>query len=315
MEEGVKRTGWAPTDSAASAAALATGDGASLGIPPTTSDALRLTKGERDRFLRVVSQNARIGSHLELFKLLQGDVQHFIPHQILICAWGNFFGSNLRLDVISAIPGVRTGLLSGCNVEKLLKNLYSRWLTHKRRPLLLDIATLELQGFSRCDCALHRSLQGMRSVLVHGIHDARNGADSLNFAAHVEPIVTDNRVERFALLVDQMIAQIDVAFRRVACIELSGLATDPNSQVLSSREEEILTRVSEGYTNAEIAKILGISMFTVKNHVRRIIKKLGAANRTEAVAMCRQLAPDSRHLIGPRATAIARKSETALGAE
>ena len=51
---------------------------------------------------------------------------------------------------------------------------------------------------------------------------------------------------------------------------------------LSAREEEIIVRVAEGKTNIDISRILGISPFTVKNHVQRIIKKLGASNRTEA---------------------------------
>lgn len=51
---------------------------------------------------------------------------------------------------------------------------------------------------------------------------------------------------------------------------------------LSAREVEILARVAEGKTNIEISRILFISPFTVKNHVQRILKKLGASNRTEA---------------------------------
>lgn len=51
---------------------------------------------------------------------------------------------------------------------------------------------------------------------------------------------------------------------------------------LSAREVEILARVAEGKTNVEISRVLDISPFTVKNHVQRILKKLGASNRTEA---------------------------------
>jgi len=54
---------------------------------------------------------------------------------------------------------------------------------------------------------------------------------------------------------------------------------------------EILHSVTRGLTNAEIAKQYGISTDGVKQHVMTIFKKLGAANRSEAVAiaMRRQL--------------------------
>ena len=52
---------------------------------------------------------------------------------------------------------------------------------------------------------------------------------------------------------------------------------------LSARESEILAWVALGKTNPEIGSILGISVFTVKNHVQRILKKLDVTNRTQAV--------------------------------
>lgn len=42
--------------------------------------------------------------------------------------------------------------------------------------------------------------------------------------------------------------------------------------------------VAFGKSNAEIGQILGISAATVKGHIERILDKIGAANRTHAVA-------------------------------
>ena len=67
-----------------------------------------------------------------------------------------------------------------------------------------------------------------------------------------------------------------------------------------------LNWVSEGRTNSEIAEILTISSFTVKNHVQRILKKLDAANRAEAVAKYRQKdRPPRRKRAGNDALAFA----------
>ena len=54
--------------------------------------------------------------------------------------------------------------------------------------------------------------------------------------------------------------------------------------LLTHREIEILSWTQKGKSNGEIAEILGISQLTVKNHVQKILRKLGANNRTQAVA-------------------------------
>ena len=53
---------------------------------------------------------------------------------------------------------------------------------------------------------------------------------------------------------------------------------------LSKRELEILELISQGYSDKEIACHLLISARTVQTHVTRIVIKLGARNRPNAVA-------------------------------
>lgn len=54
---------------------------------------------------------------------------------------------------------------------------------------------------------------------------------------------------------------------------------------LTDRELEILKKVSDGMTNAEIGFALGISAQTVKNHVTSILRKLAVNDRTQAVVL------------------------------
>jgi LuxR family maltose regulon positive regulatory protein len=58
---------------------------------------------------------------------------------------------------------------------------------------------------------------------------------------------------------------------------------------LSQREKEVLHLMADGCSNKEIAAQLVISIGTVKRHVVHIFRKLGAANRTQAVAIAREL--------------------------
>ena len=55
--------------------------------------------------------------------------------------------------------------------------------------------------------------------------------------------------------------------------------------MLTAREREVLELLAEGASNAAIGETLVISQATVKSHVRHILRKLGASNRTEAVSV------------------------------
>jgi NarL family two-component system response regulator LiaR len=57
---------------------------------------------------------------------------------------------------------------------------------------------------------------------------------------------------------------------------------------LTRREHEVLRLLAQGRQNKEIAAELTISQRTVKFHVRSIMTKLGAGNRTEVVALAAQ---------------------------
>lgn len=58
---------------------------------------------------------------------------------------------------------------------------------------------------------------------------------------------------------------------------------------ISAREIEVLGELAKGKANKVIARDLGISPNTVKTHVARLFEKLGAGNRTEAIARAREL--------------------------
>ena len=60
-------------------------------------------------------------------------------------------------------------------------------------------------------------------------------------------------------------------------------------EVLSARELEVLTQVATGASNRDIAGALFISEATVKSHLTRVLRKLEASSRTEAVARARDL--------------------------
>ncbi|MGW9551887.1 response regulator transcription factor [Citricoccus zhacaiensis] len=62
---------------------------------------------------------------------------------------------------------------------------------------------------------------------------------------------------------------------------------EPSPEDLTPREQEILRLVAHGLSNAGIAQRLVISEGTAKTHVKNILRKLGASNRTEAASFLR----------------------------
>lgn len=66
--------------------------------------------------------------------------------------------------------------------------------------------------------------------------------------------------------------------RKEAAVETSAAGAS-----LTPREAEVLRLLSEGFANKEIAARLSFSTHTAKFHVESLLRKLGAANRAEAV--------------------------------
>ena len=257
------------------------------------------------RFMRIVSECGRIRTHYDIYRWLSGEMQHFLPHHILFSAWGDFAAWDLKLDLASSVPGVRTEQLAHCRVDRLVRQAYERWIEAGRSPVLVKPADVDVA--QPCYCAIHAALGDMRAVLVHGVHDKRSGRDSLFIAFGTEPFAKARNQQRFLSSMDPLFAQIDAAFRKVPAYSISTAHDGLNVLELSARERDVLEAITKGKTNLDIATALDISPFTVKNHVQRIFRKIGVTNRTQAAARyaeaVRKLAQGAAANVAPAAEA------------
>jgi DNA-binding CsgD family transcriptional regulator len=195
---------------------------------------------------------------------------------------------------------VRTEQLAHCRIDAPLKKLFANWVDGGRQPIVVRAADI-LGLIGTCNCPMHAALRGLHSILVHGVRDERGGYDSLYVAMHSQAFSNGRPLDRYLALVDLLVSQLDVAFRRVAAFRF---AADP-VQVpsgewcdLSSREQEVLEWICQGKANADIGAGLGISPFTVKNHLRRIFRKLGVRSRFEAAWKYNQAFSEARKYFG-----------------
>lgn len=267
--------------------------GPSSDITAAPAPAAAQLQTDSERFMRIVQATGSVISHYDLFIFLQSKVQHFIPHQIIIAAWGDFRGDSPKFDVVSALPGVRTDVLADCGIEHMLKNCFHRYIAGGRKPVRLDSALPGMENHVSCNCALHAAMKNMRSITVYGVRNERDNQDTLYIAMHPKCSKRAKHDEYFSFLVTAVVSQIDVAFRKVAALKKPCVDAPVDTPVsldqFSERELEVLHWLVLGRCNSEIAEKLNISAFTVKNHVQRIYKKLAAGNRTEAAEKYRLL--------------------------
>src|SRR5271170_1793351 len=83
----------------------------------------------------------------------------------------------------------------------------------------------------------------------------------------------------------ESIRQVHAGKKRVPAEIAAHLAEHFSDESLTAREIDVLRHIAGGNRNRDIAERLFISEDTVKGHIRHIMEKLGASDRTQAVAI------------------------------
>ena len=259
----------------------------------------KLDNGEMVQFVELLHESLKVRSHFEFLLWSQGNLQQFLPHDIMIAAWGDFSLGLVYFDIVSAIPGIRTGTVQNTNLTPLLKRLFSYWNEHSRAPFTLSINQGIFEENEFANNQLDGNFRHMRSALVHAIKDVRGRHDCLYVLLSSSATVPESsRAMLEALLpyMDSSLRQLDHLPEQMPTLPSSPapyqdatLASDEEMGSLSTRELEIMEWVRNGKTNYEIGMILDISAFTVKNHLQRIFRKLDVVNRAQAVAKLSKL--------------------------
>jgi transcriptional regulator EpsA len=245
-----------------------------------------------DHLKQIAPLTSRLQSHQEIFNWLQGDVQHFVPHQILVSAWGDFNRGDIEQDYFSSMDGVRSGSVNPNALVPMLTRCYVRWFESGGNAYCLSAG---IQGFllnsSLPDCDLSRALGTMHSVLVHAVHERRHGGICLYllFSNSAYMDMSDFRA------LDTVLTYLDSALRQIPTLSQTGkqvpqandsdIKNSTHCAKLTQIEMEILEWIALGKTNPEIGSILDTTLFTIKNHIQRIFRKLNVSNRAQAVAV------------------------------
>jgi transcriptional regulator EpsA len=239
-------------------------------------------------FLKIAGQGAGLQTHADLWRWLQGDVQKWLAHDVLLVGWGDFRSGELHFDVVSSLPGVRSHNCTPGSIAPLISYFRDCWVAAQHLPCQLDIkGCAELLGPGQA-WAPTQSIARMRTALVHGIGAGEHSVERIFAALSGEPLPPPGAGTALKLL----LPFIDTALRQMPPVPERQSGSDRRPveahaarvAALSERERQIMVWVAMGKTNPEIGCILRISEFTVKNHMKSIFGKLDVTNRAQAVA-------------------------------
>lgn len=191
---------------------------------------------------------------------------------VLVCDDSPLAREALR-RAVAAVPGVERVLVAGSGEECL-----ARYSADRPDLVLVDVRMPGLGGVE----AARRILSAVPQaavIMMTMAEDVEGVARAVNAGARGY-LVKDASREELVAMVTQ--ALHDVAARQVPRARAD---VDSAAPPLTERELQVLRGMGRGRSNAEIGRELYLSEDTVKTHARRLFRKLGAADRAQAVAM------------------------------
>lgn len=193
-------------------------------------------------------------------------------HELVRYALRTLLEAESDIEVVGE-AGDSAGAIAGC-------------LEARPDVLLLDLRMPGAGGIEVCrEC---RTASPSTAVLVLSSFDEDEDVFGALSAGASGYLLKDSRAERVvsatrAVAQGESVFDTSVANKIVAGRTRPRQALDADSEPLSEREMEVLELMAQGHSNKEIGRALWIGETTVKTHVTHILRKLGVADRTQAV--------------------------------
>ena len=176
---------------------------------------------------------------------------------------------------VSAVPGVERVSAAGSGEEVL-----ARFPLERPHVVLMDIRMPGMGGVEATRRLLAAHPGAVVVMLTMG-EDVEGVAAAVAAGARGYMVKDASREETATVL---SLATVAPAHRSGTVVPLP-VRQHPGSPALSEREIEVLEGMSRGKSNAQIGRELFLSEDTVKTHARRLFRKMGAADRAQAVAL------------------------------
>jgi NarL family two-component system response regulator LiaR len=123
-------------------------------------------------------------------------------------------------------------------------------------------------------------------LAIRALREGANGFLSKRLSLEILPRIVRSLAGGEAVVTRRLTMRL---VERLREMPETGAGLRPVRSALSSREWEVLDLICAGAGTREIADDLGLSVETVRSHVKRILRKLGAHSREEAARMAAQM--------------------------
>ena len=208
----------------------------------------------------------------------------------ILIAEDNLFSQKALVEKISNFEDLKVKAVAN-NGEELIELLQTNSIVD---VILMDLDMPKMDGVKATEWVKNRFPQIKIVVITiydddeHIFNAIKAGADSY--------ILKDSSAEKIQEAIHQTLSGGAIMSPSIALKTLHFLKnyewmetqTETEDFRLSQREVEVLDQVSKGLKNKSIAENLCISVFTVKNHIDKIYKKIQAKNRVELIYIAKK---------------------------
>lgn len=241
---------------------------------------VQLSAQDEASLIAAITDAVAVRRRFQFFSWTQGRLQSLLPHGVLVCGLPRGNGTGIFFDYFHNVPLPTSALSRLCHPrDGVAIQLLEAWREHGLDPLIVSRQTPRQAN-------LFGSLEslGMGATLAHGIPFEQSNIGAHGFFAFVSLRASPG--PREVAIAAMAVPHIFSAYCRALTRDRTpaSVTSEPTDGALSEREVEILHWVREGKSNHDIGMVLSISPLTVKNHIQRILKKLSASNRTQAVS-------------------------------
>ncbi len=253
-------------------------------------DSLLLDAREAQALVRLVEAGQAVVRRSQFFVWMRSHVRSLLPHVVSVCGAYSRERRQLQFKVFNSVvlPAQLLDAL-GADGSPLLERAVQRWGDGGGRAFSSSLADAA-SPWSGLHVAEQLANQGLRHALVHGVCRPERPYELETFFLLLSDSAYDTTQK-----IELVVPQLHATYMRSVTTEhtLAPMAAarpampqpSRGAPPVTERELHILHWVREGKSNQEISQLLDISVLTVKNHIHKILGKLGANNRAHAVTL------------------------------